>query len=318
MKWRLGLSATWRRVSAIRWRCLFVAWLWMGSTLVLCSSAYAQMVDSNAAGPQRAALRVLAGDLDWPDSTWDAADSILVARPSLSVEGVLLELLKDRDHQTRRNALDAVARIGPSRAAVRQVSVLVERDPDPLCQAKARLFLAEFSSTVPNRLPDTSDAVLGDRHETTYPPVGWTPRPSGSSRTDEASILRVNQDLPLALQQSRDGSRHGRAASAVIRPPSMRDRIEPSDGQRVDTADFRVDDSPANFGSVQQTSFDQFDLPPLPRDPRTLFPEAEVANPFDGHENQHRATIRSFFDDENIPNIVPLLFSGEGAVLELS
>ncbi len=41
------------------------------------------------------------------------------------------------------------------------------------------------------------DAVSG-QHEITYSPVGWTPRPSGSVRTDEASILRVNQDLPLA------------------------------------------------------------------------------------------------------------------------
>ncbi len=241
----------WRRVRAIRWRCQCLAWLWMGSILLLCSSAYAQVLDSQAERPQRAVLHVLAGDLDWPDSTRDAADSLLLARPSLTVEEVLLELLKDRDHQTRRHALDAVARIGPSRAAVRQVSLLAESDPDPLCQAKARLFLAEFSTTAPRRLPDTSDAVL---------------------------------------QQSRDGSKHGRgrAASAVIRAPSMRDRIEPSDGQRVDTADFRVDGSPAGFGSAQQTSFDQFDLPPLPRDPRTLFPKAEVANPFDGHENQHR------------------------------
>ena len=40
--------------------------------------------------------------------------------------------------------------------------------------------------------------LKGERQEITYPPVGWTPRPSGKVRTDEASILRGEFHLPLA------------------------------------------------------------------------------------------------------------------------
>ena len=202
----MGLSATWRRVRAIRWQLRILAWLSMGLLLAICSGTDGLATEETLVVTlSRPALNSLADDVDWTEATRNTADRILSGRPSMSLEELLLELLKDRDHQTRRNALDAVARIGPSREVVRQVSLLADRDPDPLCQAKARLFLAEFSSTVPRRLPDTSDAVL---------------------------------------PQSRDGSKHGHgrshAASTVIRPPSMRDRIEPSDGRRVDTADFRV------------------------------------------------------------------------------
>ena len=43
-------------------------------------------------------------------------------------------------------------------------------------------------------------ALKGERQEKTYQRVGWTPRPSGNVRTDEASILRGRFHLPLAKQ----------------------------------------------------------------------------------------------------------------------
>ncbi len=150
----------------------------------------------------REAIHVLAGDLDWPESTRAAAAEILSAEPATSLEGVLLELLNDRNHQIRSHALEAITRIDPSRAAVRHVARLADRDPDPLCQARARLFLAEFSSTVPNRLPDDAET---------------------------ATKLNTRREMH-------------RAPFAPGRPPARREQIEQPVRHRANTADFRFDD----------------------------------------------------------------------------
>ena len=197
--------------------------------LVFHAIANAQTLDALADATPREVLNSLAGDLDWPESTRAAATDILSAQPSTSLEGVLLELLNDRNNLIRRNALEAIMRIEPSRAAIRQVVLLANRDPDPLCQAKARLLLAEFSSTVPNRLPDSFDS-----------------------------------ELPLNTNREMD-----RAPSTSVRQPAKRDQIAQPARHRANTADFRFEDPSnlRSAELVDFDPFDLPPLPNGPRRP---------------------------------------------------
>jgi hypothetical protein len=202
---------------------------------------------------QERALDQLATELDWSDSIRRTASKILSEHPSRGVEGVLCELLKNRDNQIRRNALDAVSRFGTSRAVVRQVSRLADGDPDPLCQAKARLFLAEFSPAAPGQ------------------PAGNT---SGTGTSGIVSPDRFN------------GS-----GSTVIPPPLSPEQIEEIGRRHVTTAVFLADDRPFVFGGMTLAAFDDFDLPPRPRDPQTPFPGIdEAASPLESRDGQDRAT----------------------------
>ncbi len=231
-KWPATQGGSWCR----RW------WLPVFFALAFQSSANAQAFDATAKGPPREALHVLAGDLEWLESTRTATAEILSAQPTISLEGILLELLNDRDRLIRRDALEALTRIEPSHAAIRQVALLADRDPDPLCQAKARLFLAEFSATVPQRLPD-----------------------------DAETSTRLNASRELERVPLTSG-----------RLPARREQIERPIRHRVHTADFRSDDpsSLRSAELVNFDQLDLLPLPSGPHRSFPQAEESEDSNDF--------------------------------------
>jgi len=202
MVWRKKWPATLRRWWRLCRQFPFPGLLPVCVVLAFCSSANAQRLDAIAEASPREAIGVLASEFHWAESTRAAVTDILSAQPSTSLEEVFLELLNDRNHLIRRNALEAIVRTAPSRAVIRQVALLADRDPNPLCQARARLYLAEFSSTVPNRLPQDADHATG---------------------------LNASGEL-------------GRAPLATELPSARREQFEQPGRHRVHMADFRSDD----------------------------------------------------------------------------
>ena len=279
-KWPATLRRGWR----LCWPCALPGLLAVCVALALCSSANAQRLDAIAEAAPHQALDALASEFHWPESTRAAATDILSAQLSTSLEEVLLELLNDRNHLIRRNALEAIARTDPSRAVIRQVSLLADRDPDPLCQARARLFLAEFSSTVPNRLPQDADHAT--RLNSPLKNVAWTPRPSENQlETDGRGVH------PTVLQQAVNaGGERERAPLATGLPSARREQIEQPGRHRVHTADFRSDD-PSSPRSTQLVNFDQLDLPPLAQGQRRSFPDAEDSDDSSDFNGPFRSDI---------------------------
>ncbi len=96
------------------------------------------------------------------------------------------------------------------------VKAAIGQTADPEELGGARMH-AEISGTVDFREPDDHACLrrLRSLIELLPPPVGWTPRPSGGDRTDEASILRDDSQWPLA--------------PAPIRDPQEIDSIVPGD-----------------------------------------------------------------------------------------
>ncbi|MEK6261987.1 MAG: acyl-CoA carboxylase subunit beta [Planctomycetota bacterium] len=85
------------------------------------------------------------------------------------------------------------------------VKAAIGQTADPEELGGARMH-AEISGTVDFREPDDHACLrrLRSLIELLPQPVGWTPRPSASVRTDEASILRDDSQLPLEPAPSRD------------------------------------------------------------------------------------------------------------------
>ena len=95
------------------------------------------------------------------------------------------------------------------------VKAAIGQTADPEELGGARMH-AEISGTVDFREPDDHACLRRLRSLIELlPPVGWTPRPSGSVRTDEASILRDDSQRPLD--------------PAPIRDPQEIDSIVPGD-----------------------------------------------------------------------------------------
>ncbi len=205
--------------------------------IMVCGTSNAQVPSSASVERTRAEFGSWASDLNWSDPTRAAVDSILSDRPTASFDEVLLELLTSRDSRVRRNALDAASLMTSSAPVVKQVSVLADRDPDAICQGKARLILAEFASTPPNQLPgsNNSSVPLRDKRAERQQPREMRP-----------ATVRDHSESPVrqrirSVNSEGDSPTHESGDSGV--PPLIDD---------------------FSLTKIQQVRFREFELPPAP------------------------------------------------------
>ncbi len=235
--------------------CLFL--LTLGSAVAIDSVGYSQenSFDEITTEPTVARIEFLSGELDWSDATKIAAADAIADDRSRDLSAVLVELLKNRDSQIRRDALEAVARIVPSRLLLSRVALLADRDPDSLCQAKSRLVLAEHSESRPL-------SGLRSGHSLDQLPVDSAKKPSLSIR----SRFQAEKEMPGDAGRSR-------VKRAVFQGSDV---VDPLTDQSKEASDPFFE-----AGSASLTAYQSVDLLPTPRSFDRLFPEIEEPGDFD-------------------------------------
>lgn len=223
--------------------------------LGLCGTSLAQLPDTDTSESSAVALNSMASDLNWSEPTREAAIRILTARPKATIEEILLELLNSRDNRIRRNALEAVSRGAPSPAVLQQVSAMADRDPDALCQGKARLILAEFTAMAPAPLPAS--------HDTSPRPLATMPRPRGS----RAAVRRPIEPRPAEpTEASWDNDAGFQVSEPILATSAAMTMLGAGSSQAK---------------SVELANFNEFELSGVPRG---ILPPLSEANPFDADE----------------------------------
>lgn len=181
-------------------------------------------------------------DVEWTETARKVVEEILSSNPSATPQDVLLGLLAHRDLRVRREALETIGEIRLNQKLKSRLAILADRDPDPLCQARASLILAEVTST-------------RDRKE-------FTPS--------------VEQQHSIRIQQKHDRNQ------VIERPAKGRSDADFSPvprSQEINTANFEVVDpfDPLSYeGSsdqnedvtlrkVRPTRFSTSELPPSPQ-----------------------------------------------------
>ena len=188
-------------------------------------------------------------DIEWTDAAARVVGEIRAAEPSVTPQDIFLRLLTHRDLRIRRDALEAIGKIKLNQKLKNQLAILADRDPDPLCQARASLILAEIA---------TADG-----------------RPEFRSSAAKHEPIRDESRLPR--NRLREQSPRGRSdAEFDVREGS----------QEVNTADFQIvdpfdplshegsDDHGGGFSlrNVFPTRFSPSELPPSPVPSRLPFP----------------------------------------------
>ena len=217
----------------------------------LCFVSIATAQHSNPPLDENRATRDLVKDLNWSDVTKTAANEILAVEPAVSLQDLLIELMMDQDLRVRRDTLECIGRVEPSRKLRRQLAVLANRDPDPLCQARARLILTELSSHPQQHATESTSS--SDTAATMVPSKAWMTSPS-ATRDPTASD-------PFSMETS-------------DQPP-----ISTADFQATDPFEPDSDTGPASrkgifsVRKVWPTGFTPSELPPSPVSSKALFPE---------------------------------------------
>jgi hypothetical protein len=235
--------------------CLLL--LVLGSTCTLSVIGYSQenSIDKNSIRSPVASINSISVELSWSDATKKAASDAIAHDRTSDLSAVLLELLKYRDSQIRRDALEAVALIVPSRSILNQLKLLADRDPDSLCQAKSKLILAEHSD-------GRSHTEFQSGHPLDHSSIA-------TAKKDQLTIkgrFPGKNEFPDALT----GSRVNRALF------QGRDAVDRS---KIHAAE--ISDSVFEAGSASLTKFQTIDLPPTPRRQNSRFPEIEEPAEFD-------------------------------------
>ena len=239
-RYRTGIR---QRLNSIRTLLLLICFVLFGTLL------NAQSFDDS---PHQGEFdsSIPAGDVDWSDSTRSVVEAIRSNEPSASLSDILLELLMDRDIRVRRDALESIGRVQPNRKLLRQLSVLADRDPDALCQAKARLLLAELTAPV-----------------------------AQPTQTSKESMKPVRVDPKIEpVQHLKEAARRPRAITPDTREWPEEKQISTADFHSTDPSDSDEDSAPFGHTSVFQlrkvwlTRFSPAELPPAPDESRIAFP----------------------------------------------
>ena len=252
-------------------------------------------------------IEFLSGELSWSNPTKMAAANAMAEDRSRDLSAVLLELLKNRDSQIRRDTLEAVARIGPSRLLLNRVAVLADHDTDSLCQAKSKLILAEHSESRPR-------GEFQSGHSLDEFPV----------ETEKKALLSIRNRFQPDCESSGLSGR-SRVNRALFQGPGA---VESARVPSSDNSDpfFEGD-------SARLTSFRSIDLPPTPRPSNRWFPEIEEPTEFDeglepGNVLEPSLLDRAFADPGDIftepvpanvwpvhPIEAPLGYTGKSGIL---
>lgn len=119
---------------------VFCAFIFLGLSLT-CAVCSAQHTDDISDEPRP--IFNVETDFEWSDPTREAAKKFLKSHPAADLTAVFLQLLTDEDLTVRRDALSSLGRIELANELARRLALIAAQDPDPLCQARARLILAE-------------------------------------------------------------------------------------------------------------------------------------------------------------------------------
>jgi hypothetical protein len=186
---------------------------------------------------------------EWTEATQQVVNEILESKPNANLDDILLGLLIDGDVRVRREAMESIGRVTPGPMLIRQLAELADRDPDPLCQAKARLMLTEISSETPRQ----------------------------ATKKEERPV-RVDRQ-PKQTQHPETVSKHYQLSRSTP--------AEWESDSAINTADFQSDDpfdssdemdrvgrkEVFSLRQVWPTRYNTSELPPLPMASRPLFPE---------------------------------------------
>jgi hypothetical protein len=186
---------------------------------------------------------------------------ILASDPSVPLSSVAVQLMASNDARFRRDSLKIAAQIQMTSRLKEQLSVMVKQDSDPLCQAQARLLLAD-------------QFIVNDE---------WDDSGGGF---DQAGIPDVFHNQGGSLKSPKKRSESSK---------TKRNRVGAGSG--VSTADFTTDvlvapdgepteitNSPAD-ATVLRTRFSTTELPPAPWNTGLPFPEInelEDSEPVEG------------------------------------
>lgn len=250
---------------------------WQGRTWCLWAVAVVLMMGSLLIAQDRQGLvsddslseRVLdnvARDDAWSQPTRDAAREVLASQPVANLNVILSELMSHRDSRIRRDALESIGRVTPDPMLRQQISLLASRDPDPLCQARARLILVDLMPAPPRQLPASNGSELPIKQRSSQKSTSGL-RPRNQHDRSEAVEHRhpsFNPEPPA----------RGFGASAF----KERDRQITSANFETDAAVEPLTESPRLprlFGtsSVLPIAFSQFDLPPSPASSAERLPD---------------------------------------------
>ena len=211
--------------------------------------------DDGAIEPPAARIEFLSGELNWSEATKTTAADVMAEDRSRDLSAILVEMLKNRDSQIRRDALEAVARIVPSRLLLNRVALLAERDPDSLCQAKSKLILAEHSEARPRDQLKSGHSLDQDFAEPAKKPSS-----SGGHR------VQAKVELPGVSARSR-------VNRALFESGGVNDPLTVPSAEESDPF--------FEGSSASLTKFQSIDLPPTPRPRGRWFPEIEEPAEFE-------------------------------------
>ena len=281
----------------------------LGFTIAPCVVGYSQEQSFEEIATESTMKRIqfLSRELSWSNPTKLAAANAMAEDRSRDLSAVLLELLKNRDSQIRRDTLEAVSQIGPSRLLLNRVAILADQDPDSLCQAKSKLILAEHSDAPPR-------GQFKSGHSLDEPPV----------ETEKKASLSIRSRFQ-ADRESPELSGRSRVNRALFQGPGA--------AESTRTRSFDNSDPFFESESTKLTSFRSIDLPPTPRQSHRWFPEIEEPDEFDeglepGNVLEPSLLDRPFADPGDIftepvpandwpvhPIEAPLGYSGKSGIL---
>lgn len=196
-------------------------------------------------------------------------NNILAAEPSMAAHDIFLKLLMDRDLRVRREALENIGQVKLNQNLMRQLEVLANRDPDPLCQARASLILAEATSNISHIQNSTANEP---------PPVRRDSHRQRKQYVEPDSSLHSNI-LSDSDDWSDDWSGQKKFITANFQVEDPFDDF-PDDGSVARDDGFSV-------RKVQPTRFSSSELPPSPQFSQRPFPEIRELDDddFDGNES---------------------------------
>ncbi|MBS0202260.1 MAG: hypothetical protein JSS49_05115 [Planctomycetes bacterium] len=295
----MRLRVDWQ-LNAGLWLCPFIAQFLLVSLLIAQDRKVA--VRDNPVAERT--LEVIDGDYAWSQSTRDAASNFLESQPAADLNALLLQLLSHRDSRVRRDALESIGRVTPNSELRQQVSVLASRDPDPLCQARARLILVDLMPTAPRPLPTLKNP--GTELPTRQSQTGR--RTSGPRHVDDRDPMEPDEHQPVSSAKFETGELIESSAESANQPRRL---LESS--------------------AVRPITFNQFELPPSPISSAGSLPELsdpDILGPDSDQEYEPRVLDRPLAgpneifdnpDDDHAWPIAlleaPLGFSGPSGIL---
>lgn len=252
-------------------------------------------------------------DLDWSEATQEAAQQVLATQPKANLTSLFLGLLAHDDVTVRRDALATIDRVESGPELTKKLALIAAQDPDPLCQARARLTLAERPMVEQNRPARFPDSTV--------------------DRTQPATLSANNVRAPRTIPSS---------------PRAFPDQ-KPDDDSPITTADFQSVDfdltpshsdpgQPERIGvfplrKVWPTAFSSTELPPSPSFRRSPFPA--LADPDNADLEDDSGSVPGLLDRpatspeevfDNPPEVAawpsnplyaPLGYSGKSGILPI-